>query len=617
VTYDILLQLSEYDPDVVSTSLDELVRHQILVDAEERFTLVYDFRHPLISESLRSELSLAERRDLHYRVATRLEEHYGEEADSHADELAYHFGQANLGSSNARAIKYLENAGFAAISRYANREAVAYLQEALDRVEALSPKDRRHLFGGGVRTEQILAGLCRTWRRLGATETSVAFGRRVLAFAKSDEGGGSVATALREIGLSQMAGGLFEEALEEFQAALDAARGAGELELVVRTLLAQGFCFHAVGRGDDAEKALRHALSLAEEFRQPGLMARVHSALMRMHIWTGHLDEVRGHAEMALTLAHECGDTHVEFWSQWAMGAMEGLIGHTGEMGKRIQLARNLSDEIGSPLLGLEIAELEVELHYALGEWSQGLAVGEAAIELARSLDARMILPRLLVWVSQIHMGQGNFEIADRMTREAWDVSGAGGAMDTARYVDVHTVVPAHIGRAAFHLATGNWADAARFAEAGLEVADRTGYVVWAIHHIIPILGEALIQSRELEAARKVGARMRAEAESVGHPMGLAWAETCDAVLSWLEGDARIGAVALRKAAEAMEGIPLMYEATRLRRQLAGRLAEIGDREGALAELHRVRNVFSLMGARPELAKVEVQFGELGVDSPA
>jgi hypothetical protein len=295
---------------------------------------------------------------------------------------------------------------------------------------------------------------------------------------------------------------------------------------------------------------------------------------------------------------------------------MEGLIGHTREMAQRIERAHELAARIGSPLLRLEIAELEVELLYARGEWDRALAVGEPAIELARSLDARTILPRLLVWVSQVHLGRGSLEIADQLTREAWEVSGAESALASTGFLDVHTVVPAHIGRAAYHMTRGDWNDATRIAEAGLAIADRTGYVVWAIHHILPILGEACIHARHLARAREVGARMRREAEALGHPLGLAWADTCDAVLTWLEGDARLGAVALRKGAEALEGIPLTYEASRLRRQLAGRLAEIGEREGALSELHRVHETFARLGAAPELEKAIDQFRQLGAAPP-
>ncbi len=614
VSYEVLLELSENDADRLSRALDELTRHQILVDSEQRFTLVYDFRHPLIRETLRSELSLADRRRLHSHVASRLEAYYGGESTQHADELAYHFGQANPGEAGAKAILYLAAAGYRALDRYANKEAVEYLQEALDRIEATPPRERADT----TRIEssaRVMEGLARGRRRLGDVQASVALGRRVLALAQT-QSVRAVAKAQREIALSFMTGGRFEEAIEEFEHALESAKAAADVPLVIRTLLGQGFCYQAAGRGEGAEAAVKRALDLAEEYERPELIGRAHGALMRMHIWTGRLREARSHAERALPLARASGDPTMEFWSQWAMGAMEGLIGNTAEMGRRIEAARSLAQTIGSPLLLLETAELEVEHSYARGEWTHALAVGDPAIALARSLDARTILPRLLVWISLIRLGRGDFQIADEHTREAWEVSGAEGAAGTDGFSDVHTVVPAHIGRAAYHLARGDWGEAARTAEAGLAIADRTGYVVWAIHHVLPIIGEAAIHARNLPRAKEVGARMRREAEAVGHSLGLAWAESCEAVLSWLEGDARKGALALRRGAEAMEGIPLVYEASRLRRQLAGRLAEIGDRDGALVELRRVHAAFTRLGARPELAKTIGQFAELGAEPP-
>ena len=109
---------------------------------------------------------------------------------------------------------------------------------------------------------------------------------------------------------------------------------------------------------------------------------------------------------------------------------------------------------------------------------------------------------------------------------------------------------------------------------------------------------------------------MRKEAEQVGHPLALAWAEVCDGVLTWLQNDATIGARSLQRAAAALEEIPMVYDAARVRRQLAGRLAELGDRDGALAELHHVHEIFQRLGAGPELAKTRIQFEELGAAAP-
>lgn len=616
VSYELICHISDMDDSEVAQALDELVRNQVLLESEAQWTLVYSFRHPLIREMLRAELPLPTRRESHTRLASSLEEYYGEAATEHADELAYHFGRARPGIAGTKAIRYLQVAGEAAMSRQANREATDYFQEALDRTEAAPPGEGRSRIQESVPLERILRSLARARRRLGEVQASVALWRRLLALASANDDARAVAELHRELGLTHMAGGSLEEAIEAFGEATACASKAENVPLKIRCQLGQALCYQAIGQAEEATRVVEASLILAEWLGHPAVLARAHSAALRLNIWTGHLDKVRAEAEEALALSRECGDRGVEFWCQWAMGAMEGLIGNTSEMEQRILEARRLADEIGSPFLQLETNELSIELAYARGEWIEGIDLGNRSIELARATDQRMVLPRLLVWVSLMHLGRGDLEIADALTAEAWEVSGAARGLGKASFVDLHAAVPAHIGRAAYHLAKGDWSGAVRVAEAGLEIADRSGYVVWAIHHILPIIAEASIHARDLDRATEIGKRMRREAERVGHPMGLAWADACDAILTWLQGDAEAGATSLRKGAEAMESIPMTYEAARLRRQLAGRLAEIGDTEGSVEELQRARAVFVRLGARTELAKALEQFEELGVDVP-
>ena len=72
----------------------------------------------------------------------------------------------------------------------------------------------------------------------------------------------------------------------------------------------------------------------------------------------------------------------------------------------------------------------------------------------------------------------------------------------------------------------------------------------------------------------------------------------------------------LRQAAESLEAIPVIPDAARVRRQLAGRLADLGDRDGALAELRRVHDIFAQLGAEDELNKTRAQFREVGARPP-
>ena len=298
------------------------------------------------------------------------------------------------------------------------------------------------------------------------------------------------------------------------------------------------------------------------------------------------------------------------------MAAMEGLTGNTDEMAAGIAAATALADKLRSPILHLYTAELSIEHAFAKGDWESGIAIGEAAIDEARSLNQWTLLPRLLVWSSLIYLGRGAVERAKTLIDEAWLVSRADDN-ETGVALDIHAVVPAHIGRAAYHLTLGETAEAIRVGEAGLAIADRTGYVLWGIHRLLPIVAEAYIRAGELHEAERLGARLRGYSEKAGHDLGLAWADCCDGLIAWLRGDNELGASLLREAAESLEAIPVLPDAARVRRQLAGRLAEIGDTDGALRELRSVHEIFTHLGAAGELQKAREMFGELGAEPPS
>ena len=202
------------------------------------------------------------------------------------------------------------------------------------------------------------------------------------------------------------------------------------------------------------------------------------------------------------------------------------------------------------------------------------------------------------------------------LTDEAWEVSGAGLATDQSGFIGIHTVVPAHIGRASYHLGVGDWEEAIRVGEAGLAIAEKSGYGMWSIHRLLPIVGEAYMRSRDLKQARRICERLRSLSAPLGHRLGMAWADTIEAIVAWLEGDSSRGADLLRKAADQLDAIPMRLDATRVRRQLAGRLAEIGDRDGALQELRSVHTTFAWLGCASELQMTRGQFRELDAEPP-
>ena len=89
----------------------------------------------------------------------------------------------------------------------------------------------------------------------------------------------------------------------------------------------------------------------------------------------------------------------------------------------------------------------------------------------------------------------------------------------------------------------------------------------------------------------------------------LASAQAGSGTATFLRGDTGTGKSRLASA--------VVKEAARLRRQLAGRLADPGKRDAALEELRRVHDVFQRIGAKPERKKTRGMFRELDTRPPS
>jgi DNA-binding CsgD family transcriptional regulator len=618
-------------------AIDELRRLHVVVESPAPGDVRYDFVHPLLRQVLYGELGSARCRALHGMIAQRLEQRYGAGAAEHADELAFHFARAEADALEPKALQYLHAAGRHALDRFADREAVGYLRLARDRwtPDATVPRD------------VLISDLARACQRLGEYDAAIALWRELLPSEISAQpphrpgktsprrhpwtssrmldstgkvvraGTASAETAAalhRRLGQAFYWSGRYAQALEHYNTGIDLVAGqGGAVEAALR--LAAGVCFQELGRADEAGREIEAARHIAEVAGDTALVARAHRSLMLLRIWTGPPDEARVQGARAAQIANEIGDTSTEFFSEWGLAVLEGLTGHTDAMARHLAVTEGIADRQRSPLLQLWTAELSIELAAALGEWDRGIALGEHAIGLARSLNQRTMLPRLLVWTSLIHLGRGELDIAKAYIDEAWQTSEAGAAESAP--VDVHSVVPAHIGLAAYHIVTRDFAEAIRICHRGLAVADRTGYAFWAMHRLLPLLAEAHCQLWDVEGALAVEQRIRREAERLGHKVGFAWADSCRALAVWLGGDPAGATQLIREACESLESIPMLGDAARLRRQLAGRLAETGDREGALQELRRVHDMFVRMGAAEELMKARRMFREIGAKPPA
>jgi DNA-binding CsgD family transcriptional regulator len=599
------------EPELLKT-LDLLTAQDVLVEGLGEEGVVYDFRQTLVRETLLAEMGLARSRLLHAKVARKLEEHFGEKARHHATTLAYHHFQAEGIEGGENSLLYLTLAGEKALEDFGNREAAGYLDAALqlldsEEFQGVPPP------GFPVARLPILRDLARALTRLGKYQEAIPYWQAAVEEGEKRGLTEEVGEFRRRIGIIRSFNGEPFEALREFDTVLASPPGSISGPLAARTRLRRGIALEELGQPKDALRELDAVLLEAQRLGDPVLLAQAHRALVLLNIWTGQGDRVRSHADQALELARSSGARGVEFWSYWGLAVYEGLLGNTGAMGELVEKADRVAREMRSPLLHLRSSELGIERAAATGKWDRGIALGEQACAVARSLSQNTLLPRLLVWTSLIYLGKGDIELARPLIEEAWAVSGAGEDLPP----NIHGAIPAHIGMGYLAMAEGNWEEAIRVARAGLAMADRVGYWIWAIHRLLPLLAEAYLWQGNLEGAREVGERLRRDSTPIGHRLGLAWALTCEALVTWKERqDPEEGARLMEEGARALEEIPMIPDAARLRRMKAGRMADAGDRMGALEELGRVHEIFLRLGAEVELEKTRGMFRELDARPP-
>jgi tetratricopeptide (TPR) repeat protein len=131
---------------VANTPSDEVLRGLADLEAADFLRasalvpdLSYSFKHAITQDVAYSTLLKDQRRALHARIMTALEDsHRGERRAEQVERLAYHAMRAE---DWGKAVTYLRDAGERAVARSANREAVAFYEDALGALRHL-PESR-------------------------------------------------------------------------------------------------------------------------------------------------------------------------------------------------------------------------------------------------------------------------------------------------------------------------------------------------------------------------------------------------------------------------------------------------------------------------------------------
>lgn len=610
LTVDVLRATTDLDMPVLLGALEELCRRNVLVGQSAGEHVTYDFAHPMIRETLYFELGVGRTALMHAQVADAIERLRGVHAAERADELAFHYVQASIGDLTPKAVLYLTLAGRSALEKHADREAARYLGAAVHHLQRQESKSEA---GEAMAAETIplLNDLAIASHRIGKLDEALELWAQARGSAISLGDQPRVASIERRMALACYWQGRHAEGLSHAEAGLGAiANDVDATAQRAKLRIARGACLMEMGLPDEARRALYDALADADSTGDDSLRARAHRALILAEIVTCRPAEAREHAARTLELAGRAGRLDVAGKAHWALAVLAGLTGNVSEVQSSLAQAESIADELRSPELRLLTSEVAVELLAGLGEWDTALARAEQSISLARALRQNALLPRLLVWTAVIYVGRGAFDRAKRYLDEAARLTGAD--LPDTMPSDVNSGLRVYMGLAVYHNARGEFADAIRVSRAGLALAEKSGHAIWAIYRLWPALIEAHLWTQEFDEVDRLLRELREASQLLNHRLGLAWVETGEALSRMLRGTTPALLQRVVASLAGLEQVPFIFDAARLRREIARRQVELGDNAAAVQVLNEACAIFERLGAAGELEGARAQLRELG-----
>ena len=603
--HDIVRHVCGIADDALIAATRELREAAIIVERADRRTVSYDVAHPMLQQALLTRVGKVRERDLHARTALAIEQAAGAQAHQHTDAIAAHWQRAHPQEHTATAVQWLLSAGRQALARHARREAADTLHAALDRADAHPESVAADV------VPALLDELSRLYRRLGDYQQALTICERARDLASTAQNIGAIAAAERRIGLSLLGLSRREEALTHFDNAIASASAVGDETLVTRIRLAKSDCLQALGLADVAKLEVASALESAERLAQLPLMARAHRALLMLYLWTGPAHRAWAHARSAVELAERSGERNLAWSAHWAAAVLGGLTSNASALSVHLAEATRLAQELHSPLLELRTMEIALEFRAGTGDWDRALVDGERALAVARSLEQTTLLARLLHWVGGVYLYRGDIETARALMQEAWDVSGAESA-DTGRPFEVHGVLPAYVARTMYNHAIGDRVEALSLGKIATAMADRTGYIAWAVYRLFPTMADAAIETDDRETLAEVRGRLEHSAEVLAHPIGNAWVAVIDGATAIREGRFDDGIANYHRAIALLESVPHPYDAARTRLRLARALQQAGSAQDATHEARFALSMFEKLGARPAAEATRALLRTLG-----
>jgi len=507
-----------FSPDTLSRilALDIADVLQTLVEIQQRHRLIrsvdsiFEFTHHNIREVMYVNLPGELRRVYHLKTASCLEQVLAEKiSDGYLTDIALHYVE---GGAPEKAFEYLVKLGEKAVSIYANVQAIEFLSKALETTQ----KDVNLAKKENLAKIYKLRGIA--WLLQDEKTKAISDFNLMLQNATNISDESIIAEAHYWLGSAyQPYFGEMDEAMRHLTTAVEMARKTSNKPLEGRSLGKIGGALMwgaTLDTMDEGRMRLEESSRICKEIGDKVTESLNLSSLGRYYNWKGEFDRAKQNLNKALSFAEEVGGIPIIIKRLFALSIILAGNGEyndaisTGQRG--LQLARDsgLWSEVCMVLNTLgwiyhDLSSIELALKY-----------NNEAIEVARAHQKSLAwggVPSALMNLGNDYLYKNDYENAEKYFKEASSLvhqhPGAWWRSET------HIL----LGRGEISLAKDDYAQALKFAEDLLALAEKAGAKKY-IAKSLKLKAEVLAKIGKIEEAMELMENALKLARQVGNP---------------------------------------------------------------------------------------------------
>ncbi len=417
----LLAAIEEVPEEMLHRRLARLRSAELLYPTRLFPDVEYTFRHALIHDVAYTNLLHPKRRALHIKIVQTIEQLAGERVSEHVERLAYH---ARAGELWDKAARYLRQAGTKAFAHSANREAVAWFEQALAALKRV-PETPATLADAC----DLHLGLRNALTLLGDHQRTLMHLREAQALAERIGDRRRLGRALSFEVNCLLLLGQHDAAVEVGRTARAVAVELADMALQTVTDMYVGRAvFHLgdFGRAIEIFSAIAGALSgeLARDHLGvpvlPSVFARSH--LVESFAEVGRFDEAARVADEAIAIAETVNHPDTLFWAYRAGGLhhlARGDIARASESLERAHVVCRTHDMASS----LTRISAELALAWALaGRIPEAVKMAERAVQEASERKQAMTYSKVLQLLGEVYLLAGRVDEAGDAAMQALEL---------------------------------------------------------------------------------------------------------------------------------------------------------------------------------------------------